>query len=338
MTTRRDFLTAFAASAGTAATATMPVLTAALAPSVARAQSTYPDRPIRFYASFPPGGVSDIVARVIAQPLGERLGQPVIVDNRAGAGGVIGVDAVAKSAPDGYSMGFGVSGALTSSVTLQPKLPYDPTRDIAPVTMVILNPLLLTVNGASKITNVREFIAAAKAAPGKFTYGTAGAGTAMNLAGELLKQSAGFDMLHVAYKGSAPAAVDLLGGQVTAAILDLATAKPHLQSGRIRALGVTSPKRTPLAPDIPTIAEAGVPGYEFLSWFGLIMPAGTPPEILDKVHAAMVAVLTDPAVSRQMLDAGTEPTVSTPQEMAARIRREIDLTARLIKQAGIQVG
>lgn len=326
MYTRRTFITTSGAAAMVAA-----------APLAFAQGDTYPNRPIRFYAGFPPGGVADIVARIIAPGLSARLGQPVVIDNRAGAGGVIGVDSVAKSLADGYTMGFGVSGALTSSVTLLPKLPYSPTKDIAPVSLVISNPLLLAVPASSGIQNMREFIAAAKAAQGKFNYGTAGAGTAMNLAGELLKQMAGIEMTHVAYKGSSPAAMDLLGGQLSAAVLDLATAKPHMLSGRFKALGLTSGKRTTLAPEIPTIKEAGVPGYEFDSWFGLVMPAATPPAILARVHTELVAVLRDPAVRQQLLDAGTDPAPGTPAEMAAQIKKEIELTSRLIKTAGIKI-
>lgn len=325
MQTRRHFIAA--SGAAMAATAL---------PAFAQA-SAYPSRPIRFFAGFPPGGVADIVARIVTPSLSARLGQPVVIDNRAGAGGVIGVDSVVKSPADGYTMGFGVSGALTSSVTLMSKLPYDPTRDIAPVTMVVALPLILAVSSSSGINNLREFVAASKAAQGKFTYGTAGPGTVMNLAGELFKQMAGVEMTHVGYKGSNPAAMDLLGGQVSAAVLDLATAKPHLQSGRLKALGLTAGKRTALAPDIPTLAEAGLPGYDFNGWFGLVMPAATPPDILARVHTEMVAVLRDPTVRQQLLDAGTDPAPGTPAEMAAQIRKEIELTSRLIKTAGIKI-
>jgi tripartite-type tricarboxylate transporter receptor subunit TctC len=325
MTQRRDFLLgATAAGLGFAVPA-------------AFAQGGYPNKPIRFYCGFPPGGVADIVARIIAQPLSGKLGQPVVVDNRAGAGGVIGVDAVAKAPPDGYTMGFGVSGALTSSVTLNPRLPYDPLKDIEPVSVVVLNPIVLVVPATSSITNLREFIAAAKAAPTKFSFGTPGPGTAMHLAGEMLKQTAGFEMSHVPYKGSAPAATDVLAGHLTAAIIDFTTAKPHMQSGRLRVLGQTTAKRSSVVPDVPTFAEAGVPGYEFNSWFGLVMPAGTPAPILARVHADLVAVLRDPAVQKQLVEAGSDPAPSTPAEMRAQIQREIGVTSRLIKAANIKV-
>lgn len=303
------------------------------------AQDSYPNRPIKFYVGFPPGGVADSVGRIIAQPLASRLGQPVVIDNRAGAGGAIAVDTVAKSAPDGYAIGFGVSGALTSSVTLNPKLPYDPTKDISPVSLVVLNPLVLVVSSSSGVQDLKDFIAKAKLAGAKspVTYGTAGPGTAMHLAGELLKQTAGFEMTHIPYKGSAPATMDLLGGQLSAAVLDLATAKPHLQAGRLKALGLTSGNRTTLAPEIPTIAQAGVPGFEFNSWFGMILPPGTPAAIVQKMNTELTAVLNDPKVRQQLLDAGTEPAPTSSSDMVTRIRKEIDLTARLIKTAKIEV-
>jgi tripartite-type tricarboxylate transporter receptor subunit TctC len=328
--TRREFIAKSVISAG-----------AAMVPS-AYAQNggsaaAYPNRPIRFFAGFPPGGVADQVARLIVPELSIRLGQPIIIDNRAGAGGVIGVETIAKSPPDGYTMGFGVSGALTSSVTLSPKLPYDPTKDVAPISLVVTNPLVLVVPSSSGLKNVKDFIAAARAANGKFNYGTAGIGTAMHLAGELLKQTANFEMNHAPYKGSAPAATDLLGGHITAAILDLATAKQHIQSGRLTALGLTSGKRTTLAPEIPTIAESGYPGYEFISWFGLLMPSATPQVILTRVHTDLVSVLHDPSVRKKLFDAGVDPAPGTPEEMRARIKREIEISSKLIKAAGITV-
>lgn len=301
------------------------------------ASSAYPNKPLRFMAGFPPGGVADIVARIIAPPLSQRLGQPVIVDNRSGAGGVIGAEAIAKSAPDGYTFGFGVSGALTANVTLMPKLPYDPLKDLAPVTKVVNNPLALVVNSSLGVSNVKEFIALVKSKPGQFTYGTAGNGTAMNLAGELIKQMAGIDMMHVPYKGSNPAAVDLLAGHVQAAILDLATAKGHIETGRLKALAVTSAKRTAIAPELPTMAEAGLPGYELNSWFGLIMPAGTPPEIVKRMNAEVTAVLKDPKVRDALLTAKAEPAPTTADEMRNAIKAEIQQTAALIKAANIKL-
>lgn len=303
----------------------------------APARALTPDRTVRFYVGFPPGGVADIVARIIVPPLAKRLAQTIVIDNRAGAGGTIGVEAIARSAPDGTTAGFGVSGALTSSVTLVPRLAYDPLKDIAPVSVVVLNPMVLVVPASLPVTSLKDFIASSRAAQGRFAYGTPGAGTAMHLAAELLKQAGGFEMTHAAYKGSSPAMTDLLGGHLQAAVLDLATVKPHLASGRVRVLGLTSARRTVLAPEIPTLAESGVPGYEFDAWFGMILPAGVPPALLSRWNEELAHVLREPAVRQQLLDAGAEPAPGTPAEMASRIRREVDITARLIKSAGIQV-
>lgn len=297
----------------------------------------YPNKPLRFMAGFPPGGVADIVARIIAPPLAQRLGQPVVVDNRSGAGGVIGADAVAKSQPDGYTIGFGVSGALTANVTLMPKLPYDPLKDLAPVSKVVNNPLALVVNSSMGVNSLKEFIALAKSKPGQLAYGTAGNGTAMNLSGELLKQMSGIDIRHVPYKGSSPAAVDLLAGHIQAAVLDLATAKSYLETGKLKALAVTSAKRTAIAPELPTMAEAGLPGYELNSWFGLIMPAGTPPAIVNRINAELTAVLNDPKIREQLLTAKTEPMPTSAEEMRKAIRNEIKQTAELIKAANIRL-
>lgn len=301
----------------------------------ATAADTYPNRPIQFYVGFPPGGSTDTAARIIAPALAQKLGQPIIIDNQAGAGGVIGIDVISKAKPDGYSMGFGVSGALTANVTLMPSLPYDPRKDITAVSQVVDNPLVLAVNTDSGITTLQGFIAQGKAKPGSISYGTPGPGTAMNLAGELLNQRTGIAMEHVPYKGSSPAVVDLMANHIEAVVVDLASAKPHIDSGRLKALAVTSAQRTPLAPDVPTMAEGGVADYAVESWFSLIMPAGVPQPILDKVHGALVAVLADPKVAEQLARSGLTPKSSTPQELAARINREITLYADLIKAANI---
>jgi tripartite-type tricarboxylate transporter receptor subunit TctC len=316
-------------------------IVAATAPlAVAQANGTvadYPNKPLRLMVGFPPGGVADIVARITGPALAERLGQPVLVDNRAGAGGIIGADAVAKATPDGYTIGFGITGALTSSVTLMPKLPYQPLKDLAFVSRVVNTPLVLVVNTSLNVNSVKDFIAFAKSRPGNVTYGTAGPGTVMNLAGEMLKQEAGFDMAHAGYKGSSPALVDLLANHIEAAIVDLAAVKPYSDAGRVKVLAITSAKRSVLAPDVPTMAEAGVPGYALSGWFGLIMPANTPPEIVNKVNAELAAVLKDPKIREQMLAAKVEPAPSTPQEFRATVETEIKKFATLIKAANIKL-
>lgn len=298
---------------------------------------TYPSKPIRFIVGFPPGaGSADVSARAIAPKLAERLGQPVVVDNRAGAGGNIGVDAIAKSPPDGYTIGFGATGSLAVSVTLQPSLPYDPLKDVAPLTLSMLLPQILVVNVSTPVNSVQELIAFAKARPGQLAFGTAGNGTAMHLAGEMLNLMTGISLVHVPYKGGYAAATDLIGGQIPVAIIDLATARAFVRAGRMRELAMTSAQRTPLAPELPTISESGVPGLAAPSWFGIIAPAGTPPGIVTRLNSELVAVLKSAEVREKMMSAGIEPLSSTPQEFAAFIHSEIEKYARFIKSAGIK--
>jgi tripartite-type tricarboxylate transporter receptor subunit TctC len=286
--------------------------------------------------TFPPGGSSDTIARIVGPKLTERLGQPVIVENRPGAGGVVGLDLISKAQPDGYTIGIGVSGALTINTILM-KLPYDPTKDFTPLSMFCVNPIALVAGANVAGATVPELVARSKADGGKpLPFGTAGNGTAMHLAGELLKQITGLPLEHVAYKGSAPAANDVLGGQIPLAVLDLASAKPLILSGRIKAIGVTSANRSATAPEIPTLAESGVPGYDVKSWFGLLAPANTPPEIVRRLNADIVAVLQTPEVRDRMLAAGLEPSPGSPQEFSDTIRREIAKWAAVIKAAGIK--
>lgn len=258
-------------------------------------------------------------------------------DNRAGAGGVIGADSIAKAAPDGYTMGLGVSGALTSSVTLNPKLPYDPLKDFAPISKLVNSPLVLVVNPSLKVNTLKELIALAKSKPGQLSYGTPGNGSAMHLSGELLKEMAGIDMQPIPYKGSAPLTSDLLGGQIEIAVIELSIAKPLMAAGKLKGLAVTSSTRTALASDLPTMAEAGVPGYEMLSWLSLLMPAKTPPEIVQRVSREVAAVLGDPKVRAQITAANAEPAPSTPEELMATIRTGIQTNGALIKKAGIKM-
>lgn len=301
------------------------------------AQSVYPNRPIRFIVGFPPGGSTDVAIRAIAPRWSERLGQPIVFDNRAGAGGVVGAETIAKSAPDGYTIGFGTSGALTVNVTLLPRLPYDPLKDFAPISMMVTNPIALTIHPSLPPQNLRDFLVWAKTQPGKLSFGTAGTGTAMHLSGEVLKQMTGIDIVHVPYKGSNPAAVDLMGGQIPLAVLDLAAGRTHIRAGRIRALGVTSAQRSPVAPEIPTMAEAGVPGFEVKSWFGILAPAGTPPEIVARLNADLVAILESQEGRERMISAGLESAPSTPQFFMETIRAEIPRWARVIRTAGIRL-
>ena len=319
--------------------AALPLALLALASSgAAQAQAAYPDKPIRFMVGFPPGGSADVASRTMSQRLSERLGQPLIMDNRAGAGGMVGLEAIAKSTPDGYTIGIGTSGALTVNPTLRSKLPYDPLKDFAYISTMVVNPIALTISPSLPPQNMKEFLTWAKGqSSAKLSFGTAGTGTAMHLAGEVLNQMAGITIVHVPYKGSAPAAVDLMGGQIPLAVLDLAAGLTHIRSGKIRALGMTSLNRSPVAPEIPTLAETGVPGYDVRSWFGIVAPAGTPPEIINRLNAEIVAVLGSQEGKDRMVASGLEASPSTPQAFLDTVRSEIPRWAGVIKAAGIKL-
>ena len=306
------------------------------AAGVAVAQD-YPLRPLRFIVGFPPGGGIDLAARVIAPRLAERLGQPVMIEARAGAGGSIGVDTVAKAAPDGHTIGFGVSGALTLNVTLRPSLSFDPLKDIAPVTLVAVTPLVLAAAARIPVHSVRELIAYARTRAGQLSYATAGEGTAMHLSGAMLNHLAGIELVHIPFKGNAATAASLVGGQVELAVLDLTSARAFLRAGRIRALGVTSATRTQLAAQIPTIAESGLPGFDVISWFGIIAPGGTPYDVLTRLNSELVGVLTEPESRARLMSAGLEPAPSSPEEFAALIRSEIPRLERLIRTTGLKL-
>jgi tripartite-type tricarboxylate transporter receptor subunit TctC len=287
--------------------------------------------------SFPPGGSADLVARSIAPRLGERLGQQIIVENRPGAGGNIGVDIVAKAAPDGYTIGLAAAGALSLNSSLYPNMPFNPETDLAPITMLAMIPFVLISNASLPPADVRELIAAAKAKPGSIAFGHGGNATAMHLSGELLKIMAGIDLTSVPYKGSGPVATDVLGGQLPLGVVDLPSAISNVKAGKLRALAVTSSRRVSVAPEIPTFAEAGVPGYESIGWFGAVAPARTPAPIIERLNAEMAAALAAPDVRERVLAAGVEPLTDTPQEFAAFIQAENRKWARVIKSAKIKV-
>jgi tripartite-type tricarboxylate transporter receptor subunit TctC len=297
----------------------------------------YPSKPVRFVVSFPPGGSADLVARSIAPRVAERLGQQVIVENRPGAGGNIGVDIVAKAAPDGYTIGLAAAGALSLNGSLYPNMPFNPEKDLAPVTMLAMIPFVLIANPSLPAADLRELIAAAKAKPGSIAFGHGGNASAMHLSGELLKMMAGIDLTAVPYKGSGPVATDVLGGQIPVGVVDVPSAIASVKAGKIRALAVTTSRRISVAPEIPTFAEAGVPGYESIGWFGAVAPAGTPAPIVERLNAEMAAALALPEVRERVLAAGVEPLTDTPQEFAAFIQAENRKWARVIKSAKIKV-
>lgn len=307
------------------------------APERGSAQVNYPVRPIRLIAPFAAGGSTDSLARIIAPELGKRLGQPVIVENRAGAGGNIGLDAVAKAEPDGYTIGLASPGPLVVNVTLMDKIPYDPVKDLAPIALIADLPIVLVVHSSVAANDVAGLIALDKANPGKLFFASAGNGTTMHLSGELLNVMAGTTLQHVPYKGAAPAITDLLSGRVQVGFLDLPSVGPHLAGGKVKILAVGNRKRALSAPMVPTIAESGVPGYETSGWFGVVAPARVPSALVKRLNEAFVEVMAMPEVRTRLLQVGIEPTSSTPEQFGQFIRDEIPKWAKVIEISGSKV-
>jgi tripartite-type tricarboxylate transporter receptor subunit TctC len=300
---------------------------------VAHAQ-TWPSKPIRFIVSFPPGGSADLIARSIAPRMSEKLGQPVVVENRPGAGGNIGVDAVAKSAPDGHTVGLAAAGALSVNQSLYPSMPFDPQKDLAPISMLALIPFLIVAHPSQPPT-LAEVLHDAMTKP--VAYGHGGNGSAMHLSGELLKMMTNTPLIAVAYKGSGPVATDVLGGQVPLGIVDVPSAIANVKAGKIRALAVTTKQRISAMPDVPTFEEAGVKGYESIGWFGAVAPAGTPSSVLERLNSEVRAALSAPDVREKAIAAGCEPAANSPQEFAAFIRDEARKWADVIQKAGVKI-
>ena len=303
--------------------------------STATLAQSFPSRPVRWIIPFPPGGSADLVSRAVAQKLSDSLGQPVVVENRPGAGGAIGLDAVAKAAPDGHTLGLGAPGAVVVNVHMS-KLPYDPLRDLYPVSRLAIVPVVLAANPSQPYANLREFIAFAKANPKKLSFGSTGTGSVQHLGGELLKVMAGIDMVHVPYKGSAPAASDLAGGQLPVAMIDLTSALPHIRSGRIRALAVAGSTRTVTAPDIATMAEQGLTGYDADGWLGMFGPANMPADVVAKLNAETARALQAADVRERTLNSGAEPSSSSAEEFGRFVRAEHAKWGKLIREAGIK--
>jgi tripartite-type tricarboxylate transporter receptor subunit TctC len=300
----------------------------------AGAAETYPSKPLRFVVAFPPGGGTDLVARTIAPRLAERLAQQVVVDNRPGAGGNLGTEIVAKSAPDGYTILMGSVGPLAINASLFARLPFDPLKDLAPVTLAASTPNILVVHPSLPVTTVQELIALAKARPGAINFASSGQGTPAQLAGELFNSMAGVKMVHVPYKGAAPALADLLGGQVQVMFSTMPPALPHVAAGRLRALAVASLRRSPAAPALPTIDGTALPGFEATTWHGVVVPAGTPEAVVAKLNRELVAVLHMPDVVERLSSQGAEAIGSTPQAFAAYIRTETAKWARVVQESG----
>ena len=304
---------------------------------VSAVAQTYPAKPIRVIVTFPPGGPSDFVARAIGQKLTEAWGQQVIVDNRGGAGGVIGVEAAARASPDGYTLLQGQSGGMSVNPALLPKLSYDPFRDFAPVSMLVVNPQMLVVHPTLPVKSVKELIALAKSRPGQISYASAGFGTTQHLGMEMLKAMAGIDMLHVPYKGSTPALVDLFSGQVSLQFTSMPAVLPHVKAGKLRGIAVGSPKRSPAAPDTPTVAEAGVPGFEYVAWYGLFAPTGTPRDVVNKLNGQIVKILSEPEMAQRLASQGAEPSPSTSEGLGKYLREDHERWKKVIRSAGIKL-
>jgi tripartite-type tricarboxylate transporter receptor subunit TctC len=313
--------------------AALAAVAASAAPLTATAQA-YPAKPITIIVPFSAGGTTDILARVIGQALNKELGQSVIVDNRAGAGGNIGGALAAKAAADGYTLFMGTVGTHAINQSLYKKMPFDPVKDFAPLTRVAMVPNLLVANPAKPYKSVQELIAFAKANRGKVNFGSSGSGSSIHLSGELFNALARVDMVHVPYKGSAPAVSDLLGGQIDIMFDNLPSAIQHVRAGKLRPLAVTTAKRSPELPDVPTIAEAGVPGYEATSWFGMFAPAATPAPVVAKLNAALVKVLADPEVKKKLAEPGAEPYSEKPEQFAEFIRKETAKWSKVVKDSG----
>jgi tripartite-type tricarboxylate transporter receptor subunit TctC len=317
--------------------ATLAVALCALAPAAPAALAqAYPSRPVRLIVPFPPGGVTDIVGRILAQRLGESLGQQVLVDNRGGAAGAIGAQAAAKSAPDGYTL-LMATATHAINATLIPNPNFDLVKDLAPVSLAASVPLLLAVNPSFPARDVKELVAAAAARPGQINFASGSTGSASHLAGEMLKTMARVDMVHIPYKGGSLGIQDLVAGQVQLMFENMPSILPFVQSGRLRGLAVTSAKRSPAAPDLPTMIESGYPGFEAGSWYGLFAPAGTPAEILARLNADMAKSLRSPETRKLLSQQGAEPVGNSEAEFAAFIRAEIAKWGRVIKAANVKI-
>jgi len=297
----------------------------------------YPAKPLRFIVPFPPGGGNDTVARAIAQQMGPALGQPVVVDNRPGAGGSIGAELAAKAPADGYTLFLAGVGSHAVNPNFHAKLPYDPVRDFAPITLVASAPAVLVIYPAVPVRNIAEFTSYARANPGKLNYASNGNGSAAQLAAAMYESMAGVRMVHVPYKGIAQALTDLLSGEVQLMFGTVVGLAPHIQAGKLRALAVTTVKRSTLLPDVPTLAESGLPDYQSGSWYGVMAPAGTPRPIIDRLHRTIVKALQQPDVVQRLGAEGAEVIGSTPEEFAAHLKTELARVAAVVRASGIKI-
>jgi tripartite-type tricarboxylate transporter receptor subunit TctC len=299
-----------------------------------RARAAYPEKPVHIIVPYPAGGTTDIIARITAQRLGEKLHQSFIVDNKSGASGNIGTQAAASAAPDGSTLLL-ASIAQAINMTIYKNLPFDFARDFAPITLIATTPNVLSVNPSVPATNLQELLALVRANSGKYNFGSTSLGGSPHMSGELLKVMAKVDIVHVPYRGAAPMLTDLIGGQIQMGFDNLPSSLPHIRSGAIRAIAVTSAKRSASAPNIPTMAESGLPGYEVSGWFGLLAPAKTPPEIVEKLYKTMVEIIGEEATRTKLLDVGAEPVGNTPTEYGAVIKAELEKWTKVVAETGV---
>ena len=297
----------------------------------------YPSKPIKIIVPFPPGGTTDVVGRVVAQHLSENLGQQVVLENRGGAGGTVGAEAAARAAPDGYTLFYASTSTLSISPNLYRRLPYDPRTSFAPISLVASAPMFVTINSKVAAMTLRQFIELAKQRPGEFHYSSSGNGTPVHIGTELFKSLAGVNLVHVPYRGGGPALQAVMAGDVQVMVNSLAVVLPQIQSGRLRALAVTSTARDPELPEVPTTAEAGVPGFLFSLWNGLVAPAGTPPEIIARLNSALLKAIASPSMVQVLSRQGLQATGNTPEQFGAFIASELSLWEKLIRESGAKV-
>jgi tripartite-type tricarboxylate transporter receptor subunit TctC len=307
------------------------------AQTAGKAATTYPTKPIRIVVTYPPGGPTDIVARAIGQKMTETWSQPVVIDNRAGAGGIVGTEVVARAAPDGYTLLLGTSAGLSINPALNPKLPYNAFSDFAPISLVVINPQILVFNGSFAPSSLKELIQLAKARPGQINFASVGPGSPNHLGMELLKSMAGIDMVHIPYKGTSPAVTDLLTGQVSLMFNSMPSVLQQVRAGKLKGIAVGSAKRSQAAPEIPTVSEAGLPGFEYVTWYGLFAPAATPKDIVATLNKEIVRMLADPQLAQRFASQGAEPASTAPAELAKFMRAEHERWKQVIKSGRIRI-
>jgi tripartite-type tricarboxylate transporter receptor subunit TctC len=309
----------------------------ALAPHLAAAEN-YPERPIRFVVPYAAGGTTDLLSRAIAQKLSEAIGQPVVPDNRPGAGGNVGAEIVAKSPPDGYTMLMAPVSPMAINVTLYGnKMTFNPEKDFAPITLVAKVPLVLVVHPSVPVKTLQELIALAKSKPGQLNYGSAGNGSSNHLVGEMLKTAAGIDIVHIPYRGGGPAMMAVVAGQIDMLVGQVPTVASMVNSGRLRAIAVSGAKRSPALPAVPTIAESGLPGFDATAWYSIVVPAGTPKPIIARLHTELVKILNSPDIRARLISEGADVETSTPEELAAFVRAEIPKWEKAVKDSGAKL-